>query len=328
MYSKHILFEEIVEGVKDDTGIENLSNLYPKIRRLIYRCEQDIGFGNSLVLKKITYSEADGTIDCKRAKLPDDIVKIESFGMCQEGLCPGDYKIQGNYIFLCKPISSFSFIYYTMLCDGEGNPMVTQNHKEAVVSGVSYYMYKPRVYNGNDGSQSHLQTLERYYHDRVGEARGDDAMPSTKEEWSNLANILKRSYSQTLIYDNTKECYCCIEDSSKIEKNPLINYWQFDNTLSDISIAPTFDLNYLSLKPEISLEEFLNGLNFEYGLIGRIAFSIQNIEEDFYSIFDIYDNDITSIAFDTYYNQNLKTQIYISKEFYTFSEIFFKLKTL
>jgi len=177
MYSKHILFEEIIEGVKDDTGIENLSNLYPKIRRLIYRCEQDIGFGNSLILKLKKYSTAAGTIVNSRIKLPENIVQIESFGMCQEGICPGDYRIQGNYLFFCKPVSEFSFIYYTILCDGEGNPMVTQNHKEAVISGLSYYMYKPRVYNGNDGSVSYLKTLEKYYHDRIGEARGDDAMP-------------------------------------------------------------------------------------------------------------------------------------------------------
>lgn len=333
MYSKHILFEEIVEGVKDDTGIENLRNLYPKIRRLIYRCEQDIGFGGSTILKRITYSIANGTIiksnGTIKIKLPEDMIKVEAFGMCQEGICPGDYKIQGNYLFLCKDVEKFSLVYYSLLCDGEGNPMVTQNHKEAVISGISQYLYKPRLWMNKSGaSQSHFQTLERYYHDRIGEARGDDAMPSTKEEWSAIAKQLRMSASQTLMYNNRESCYCCIEDVTVVvsKKNSAIKWWQFNDRVSDISLVNTFDENYLNNKNEISLDNFYLGNNFEYNNIGRIAFAMLNTTLNKHKIVDIFDNDITEEVFDTYFDENNNTQFYISKEYYSNGSIYFKLK--
>lgn len=331
MYSNFIPFEEIVQAVKDETGITNTRNLRPLIRRLMFKIEQDIGFGYNLVLKRVKYSLANGTINRigkqSHVKLPEDIIKIESFGMCQEGICPADYKIQGNILFLCKDITEFSFIYWTLLCDEEGNPTTTLNHKEAIVSGCAYYMYKPKVYQ-RKGSAGYLRELQFYYEQRVGEARGDDAMPNTMEEWKEISDLLKMSQKQLIIYDQKENCYCSIEDSSTelLEEKEEIYFWQFDDLGLNINNAPDLTLEVIKSKESISYDSFSNGNTFNYNSIGRIAFAFVNINQGKYRIYDILGNDVTDIVFDNYYNNDLKTDIYVSKEHITYSNIFYELK--
>lgn len=337
MYSHQVSFEEIVEGVKDDTGKTDLRNKYAQIRRLIYRCEQDIGFSNTLILRKITYSKEKGNLVDKKARLPDDIMKIEQIGMCSDGLCPGDYRIQGNFLFLCKDVSEFSFIYYTLMKDANGNPLTTQNHKEAVISGIAYYMYKSQRFQ-NKGSQNVYESLKRYYEDRVGEARGDDFMPTTREQWSAISKILRMSSAQVLMYDAGRGCYKCADEFTSEDpddeiiipdpetKLPLeVYYWQYGDFTSDISLAPDIDQQYLDAQSTIPSANFRNGHNFPYDKIGRIAFALQNVDANQYDILDVLGNIITDIVFDRYYNSTLKTEIFISKEFYSHGNIYFKL---
>lgn len=332
MYSALVPFENIVDAVKDSTGIQNLRNLYPKIRRLVYRAEKEIGFGGALVLKKIVYSTSDNTIVNNKAKLPDDLMYIESVGMCKEGLCPKDYKLQGNWMFLCRPIEKFTLIYYTLLCDGEGNPIITENHFEAVVAGLTYFMYAPKIFN-NEGSMSVYKELQKYYDDRIGEARGDDVFPTTPEEWSQIAQTLKMSYRDILIYSPEKKCFCCIDQSENEQvisidgpgTDTLSYHWQYDDFEFDINDAPDIDIPFLETKNIVPINDFISGQTLSLSNIGRIGIAIRNIDENDYKIMDVFNFDITSIVFDSYYNAELRTQIYISKEYYSNGEVYFKL---
>jgi hypothetical protein len=219
MHSNFVPFEEIVELVKDDTGIENLKNLYPKLRRFIYRAEKDIGFGGSTILKRVKYSVEDGSIlfdgDQYKLRLPEDYMYLEDVGMCHEGVCPGDYKLQGNWMFFCKSkkIESFSFIYYTLLKDGEGNPVTTENHSEAVVAGIVYWLYKARRFK-DKGQFGQMRYYEEYYHDRISEARGDDATPNTAREWAKLAQYMNMSNREVMLYSEDENCFCAIPESA------------------------------------------------------------------------------------------------------------------
>ncbi len=219
MYSNIVPFENILERIKDDTGITSLRNLLPKIRRLIYRVEHEIGYGGSVLLRRVKYSVEAGTILFDgyqyKLKLPNDVVHLEAIGMCQEDqVCPGDYRIQGNWMFFCKghKITGFSLLYYTLLTDGEGNPVTTENHFEAVASGVSMYLYRAKRFN-DKGSRATYKDMEEYYHDRIGEARGDDFWPSTIEEWSRAASMLRWSSRDTLLYSETERCFCEVPES-------------------------------------------------------------------------------------------------------------------
>ena len=161
MYSNIVPFENIIDAVKDETSVTNLRNLYPMVRRLVYRAEREIGYGHGLLLKKIDYKKSDGTILDMKARLPADLLLLEEVGTCNQGLCPDDYRIQGNFLFLCRDIEEFSIIYYTLLCDGEGNPAITENHFEAVVAGVKFFMYQPKMWN-NEGNMNFFKSLEMF----------------------------------------------------------------------------------------------------------------------------------------------------------------------
>lgn len=331
MYSPLVPFENIIDAVKDATGISNLRNLYPTVRRYVYRAEKEIGFGKGLILKRIKYSTSNNTIVNGRLRLPDDIISIEEIGMCQEGVCPGDYKIQGNWIFLCKPITDFNFIYYTMMCDGEGNPAVTENHFEAVVSGVKFFMYQPKIWN-NEGNLNFYKDLEKYYDDRIGEARGDDLMP-TQAEWAKIGQKFKMSSRDILIYSEKERCYCCIEESENDQVlnndgemgQQIVYFWQYSDLVSNISIASEIDQSFLDSKSKKPLSEFSSGYTIPYVSIGRIAFAVSGVKKDSCVITDIFNKDITDTLFDSYYNEDLKMQIYVSKEYYSYGNIFFQL---
>jgi hypothetical protein len=218
MYSNFVSFEEIIELVKDDTGIENLRNLYPKIRRFIYRAEKDIGFGGSTLLKRVTYSLEQGNLlfDGKQYKLrlPEDCMYLEEVGMCKEGICPGEYKIQGKWMFFCesRKLEKFSLIYYTLLKDGEGNPVTTENHSEAVVAGIVYWLYKARRFK-DKGQFNQMRYYEEYYHDRISEARGDDATPNTEREWQKLSQLMNMNSKEVLLYIEDENCFCALPES-------------------------------------------------------------------------------------------------------------------
>lgn len=225
MHSNFVPFEEIVELVKDDTGIVSLRNLYPKIRRFIYRAEKDIGFGGSTILKKVTYSVEGGSIafdgEQYKLRIPEDFMYIESVGMCKEGICPGDYKLQGNWMFFCKgkKIEKFSFIYYTLLKDGEGNPVTTENHSEAVVAGIVYWLYKARRFK-DKGQFNQMRYYEEYYHDRISEARGDDATPNSEAEWAKLAQYMNMNSKQVMLYSEEMNCFCAVPETALPIYNP------------------------------------------------------------------------------------------------------------
>jgi hypothetical protein len=135
--------------------------------------------------------------------------------MCQDQkVCPDDYRLQGNWMFFCKgkQIRELNLLYYTLLHDGEGNPVITDNHSEAVSAGISYFLLKQGAFRGKVAGGMLREYKDEYY-DRLGEARGDDAWPNTVEEWEKLGLILNRSYRDTLIYSKIKRCFCEVSEA-------------------------------------------------------------------------------------------------------------------
>ena len=332
MYSKIVPFQDIIQAVKDETGIENLRNLYPKISRLIYRIEKDIGFGYGMILKKVNFSKEEETIIERRIKLPDDLVIIEAIGTDDSTLDPSIYAHQGNFLFFHADISSIDLVYYTMLCDGEGFPAVTENHFDAVVAGVKYYMYQPKVWNG-EGSAQLMKYLQEYYFARLGEAIGNDVMPSTDLEWSQIAQHVRMSYRDILLYSKEQSyegapltSLSSGDAASKpVPVNATVYDWQYTETTSSISDAVSIDQAFLDSKQKSSLVVFSSGKVISYTAVGRVALAIQNIDINKFRIQDLFGADITEIVFDNYYNVETRTQIYISKDVFAFGNIFYKI---
>jgi hypothetical protein len=106
-------------------------------------------------------------------------------------------------------------------------------------------------------------------------------------------------------------------------------YWQYEDIATDISAANLIDQDFLDLQTTaVLVPNFVEGITIPYTQIGRIAFAIQEVDKNVYQITDSFGNDLTSTIFDTYYNVTLKTQVYISKEIYTFGNVYFKIKMI
>lgn len=137
-------------------------------------------------------------------------------------------------------------------------------------------------------------------------------------------------------YETISQCVCGLGfgiDMEEVEDvfndatggTPIVYHWQFPDTDTDISFAPTINLAYLITKDSMLIETFEAGQTFTYNGIGRIAFAIANVSENAYKIEDTFGEDVTSVVFDTYYNASSSTQIYISKEYYVNPSIYYQL---
>ena len=182
MVSGIVYFDEIVENIKDVTGIENMRPLYSRIRRFCYNCELDIGAGGVLVLKKKEFNIGDGFYDGVTLRLPEDFAHEWTYGSMLNGI------VQGNVFRLFnKGPDQIDFKYLGFLLDEEGNPFTTRNRLPAVVAYSVYRLYSSRYFMGT-GNNNQYQIYKMEYEDAVMAARGNDAFPS-EEEWNAIGAI-------------------------------------------------------------------------------------------------------------------------------------------
>lgn len=101
--------------------------------------------------------------------------------------------------------------------------------------------------------------------------------------------------------------------------------FQFEILTDDISNVDKLTDEFLNNNGlQHSEESMLIGKNIDFSNIGRIGFVIKNTDNNPYDIFDILNNNITNITFDTSYDSTNNTFYYVSKEYYVPSSLYFK----
>ena len=109
-----------------------------------------------------------------------------------------------------------------------------------------------------------------------------------------------------------------------------IYYWQEQSYLTTITdIIPLLtSTNYFTNKLFESYSNFENiGKTINYPYLGRICFYATESDNKNFIITDVLNNDVTDV-FDIIYLPNSNDTLFVSKDFYTPSDIFFKLKQL
>lgn len=326
MISGAVPFYEIVQSVKDETGIENLRPFYEKIRRLIFRAEREIGYGGTVVIKKKIYKY---NIDYngKYFPFPEDFIELEGIGIDSFPVPQCSYQKTTDGIRFDKATDKdIVLLYWGLSVDTEGNPIVTRNHEEAVVAYVVWKLYSPKIFLGN-GNMNANKNYEQNFISLLLESRGDDAFP-TLEEWNDIGAL---SYTdRRLLLEEPVHRYdysIDYEDPCNIEETEVnIHYWQLDNTVQTITdVIPLVNPAYLEPLPFDTFTNFKAGVTIDYTKIARIAFALIETENLDYIIMDQGNVDVTAI-FESYYYADTKIKLYVSKNIISHSSIEFKFK--
>ena len=123
------------------------------------------------------------------------------------------------------------------------------------------------------------------------------------------------------------------DDCNTIPTQPKVTkiyYWQEQSYLTTITnIIPLLtSTNYFTNKLFDTYSNFENiGKTINYNYLGRICFYATESDNKNFIITDVLNNDVTDV-FDTNYSSTLNNTLFVSKDFYTPSDIFFKLKQL
>lgn len=334
MISGIVPFEEIVQSIKDETGIENANPFYEKFRRLMFRAEREIGYGGTVVLMKKIYT-IEGVTNSdpnfgKYFKFPEDLIEFEGIGQCCSQVASCHYSATTEGIrFRKKQQKNIVLLYWGIKTDDNGYPMVTRNHEEAVIAFIVWKMYSQRIFLGIGNMNASMDYKENF-NMHLLEARGDDAFP-TLEQWNSLGVL---SYTdRRLLLDEPVHSYNYCDDSLSGDstepeetENMLVYYWQLTNVSDRIEeVIPLIDQDYLDTKLFKEYHQFEIGTDVNYISIGRACFVISDTKDVYYSIIDALGFDVSHM-FDRYYDETLKLILYVSDEIRTHSTIGYKFK--
>lgn len=319
-------FDQIIEDVKTDTGLSNMRNLYPQVRQLVCRAAYEINpYGAFLIKKRMLFHKGNGNFNGKNIKLPADFVSLDKNQLCRDGLCGNVVLQTESHIVLCDNIQrdQVFFSYWAMNSDGNGNPMIAMNHKEAVVNFIIFKMYSAQVFN-NNGSRGLRLDYKQEWEDSCAAARGFDYFPSDKG-MKNMRDVSIMNSSQLSAkycadyntYDYCREMTDQNILNEKIHSFQLQNNQEFE--MEDLDrIIDELSIPY-------SKSEFVQGVSISFPYVGKFGFVIEESEVDGFSLIDIIGNDVISTMTKEYDYEN-KRIIFVSEDYISPSTIFFKIK--
>lgn len=327
MTSGLVGFEEIIESVKEETGIENMRPLYERIGRLVFRAERQIGYSGAVTLMKKTYklgTDFNGSF----LKYPLDLIEVEGIG--QDGYPLNDRHYTANpesIRFKGKRTKNVVLLYWGLNVDENSYPIVTRNHEEAVVAFVVWKLYSSKMFLGIGNMNANKYYKDTFENELLA-ARGDDAFP-TLEQWNDLGAL---TYTDRRILINEPvHSYDYSEDETCSEEstNATVFYWQLDTmdeTLEDIKPFLQ-NTTYLFSKPQETYDVFEQGHKVTYNNVARIAFAIYQTTDQNFVLNDSLNNDITD-EFETYYSEALQAIVFVSLNVISYSTLYFNFKKL
>lgn len=319
-------FYDIVEGVKEETGISNLVNRYNEIARLIVRAERDINpYAGHFILKTIRYKSGTINFNGTRIKLPDDFIEtINVFDKIDRGRSELEILNSNNtHLLLCNGIVNQSAVlkYWAIQKDPEGNPFIPYNHFEAIVAFIVWKLYSQRTFQ-NDGSANVKQNYKDVYEQFCKAARGNDIFQDLGVlDKMRALNGIPAQYE--VIMD---DCFCScgiIDDNSAAEELGKVWFWQEESLSQEIFEDDVTD-EFLADKLKVQYNSFKAGTYFSTSFIGRYGIAIQDGPQTPDSIIDALGSSIADSVNYKYYPHR-KLLVLISKNYVSPGTFFLKL---
>lgn len=108
-----------------------------------------------------------------------------------------------------------------------------------------------------------------------------------------------------------------------------VYYWQLEIDQDFNDLQTIYDDSYLTIKPHKPIELFEEGYNVPLSNIGKLVFSIVNVNNSNYSLYDSLGNDVTD-NFESFYHLPTRSIVFCSIPSYNYStpNLFFKFKKL
>lgn len=332
MNSGYYSFERIVEDVKQETGITNLTNQYRAISNMIVKAEYEINpYGSLLIRKRMIFHKGNGNFDGRNIKKPADFVQLDKVGCCKDGICSGSYYETISHIALCdgKPRDKVAFTYWGIQSSGSGYPFTTYNHSEAVVAYIVWKMYSQNVFVGN-GSANLMAYYKEEWERRCMEARGEDFFPTNEgiNAIRQLNQMTNRELDSKFCEDLCTHTDCVLTiDDNEIMNEKMKNkvyYWQFNSLTKKVGSESEITDEFLESCNQITLREATNGFIYAYPYNGRIGFAIECVEPDSIKVFDIMGQEMNH-NMEYFYDFKRRLLIFISNEYFSQSSVFFKM---
>ena len=320
-------FYDIVEGVKEETGITNLVNRYNEFIRLIVRAERDINpYAGHFLKKKIKYKNGFGSFNGTSIKVPEDFIQlIGIYDRIEIGRQPLEIRDNNTHILLCNgqinPTAVLS--YWASQLDPQGFPFVPYTHFEAVVAFICWKIYSQKTFMGDGNANLKIHFQENY--ERFARAaRGFDFFP-TAENMKNMRSLDSTERRFAVVCDDDCFCACGIEEITTPNVSDMkIWYWQENSLVQEIfedDVTETFLLD----KQQISDTTFKNGAYFSASYVGRYGIAIENGPNTPIDIIDVLGSSIIDSVNYQYY-AGRKLLVLISKNYITPGTFFLKLK--
>lgn len=323
--TKFYSFYELIEDAKQDLGFSNMRPLYSQIRKLIARAEEEINpYAGYLKKKRMIYYKGNGNFDGKNIKKPEDFVSLDEAGMCNDGLCGNKIYMTPNHIVICdsEKRDKVAFNYWALACDGEGNPVIPRNHKEAILAFIIYKMYAPKVFNG-EGSIQLRESYKREWEDYCLASRGADAMPTDK-------GMQKASqvYKMNRLELDAKYCkdHCTTDTCIETYDDSIGDIYIFQLTDHTQDVVDESDITdaFLESQFKYSKNQVKAGIDQSFSHLGRYGFVLENSLDENIQILDILGNNIIS-SMNVHFDYEKQRTIFVSKEYITPSTIHFQI---
>lgn len=319
-----VSFYDIIEGVKEETGITNLVNRYNEISRLIVRAERDINpYAGHFIIKNVKYVLNQNNFNGTSIKIPQDFIELRSAkangleletrdGLSHILLCNG----QVNQIVILS--------YWATQMDITGFPFVLYNHFEAVIAFIVWKLYSQKAYQDSANMNAKIVYQENY--ERFAKAaRGFDFFPTQK----NLDNMRADQMLPKYIEINCEDdCFCAcsvIENSDiPIESSDIEMWFWQENSLVQELFEDDITEEYLAEQEKIPYKSFKSGIYFTASNVGRYGIAIKNGPTTPDSIVDVVGASIKESVTFSYYDEK-KLLVLISNNYITSGTFYLKI---
>lgn len=237
---------------------------------------------------------------------------------CDECNDENDYKVKFNTLISTISLASLNKNKYTDYLVQVATILECDFDEELLA------FMSEKLIDGTDNLQGlylrliGLHYLTYYYVDLMGAIDTEEAV------------FIRDKYKSAKILKCIKKLGLDIEEvSDSLMDNMDVYYWQLTNTVDDIDDVKIAlaAINYLDAKSHAVFNTFEQGTNVSYTTIGRIVFAVKETNMRNFVVNDSLGNDVTN-DYDTYYFEDTKTALYVSKAVISISNLYFKFKKI